>query len=60
MIWRWVRYAVLVGLFFGLATYGLDEVEGSDKLLAAILVLIGAGTVTFATSKVWPEPKQKT
>jgi hypothetical protein len=57
MIRRWVRYAVLVGLFFGLATYGLDEVEGSNKLLAALLVLIGSGTVPYVISKAWTEPK---
>lgn len=55
MIRRWVRYAVLTGLFFGLATYGLDEVEGSDKLLAGLLVLIGSGTVPYLISKAWPE-----
>jgi hypothetical protein len=59
MIRRWVRYAVLVGLFFALATYGLDEVEGSDKMLAAFLVLIGSGTVPYLISIAWPEPEGK-
>ena len=50
------RLAVLIGAFFVLVYFGLNEVNGENSL-AGWLVFIGAVAVCLGWSKVWPEPE---
>lgn len=50
------QLVVLVGTFFVLVYFGLNEVHGESSL-AAWLVFAGAVAICLCWPKIWPEPE---